>query len=377
MSRDESPWVSERLTALRNQDRLRSTVALEPVGPVEVHRDGRSLLVFSANDYLGLATHGLVRQAASQAAQRYGMGPRGATLVCGHTHIHAELEAALADLKQSETALLFPSGYQANVGVLSALGTPDTTIFSDALNHASIIDGCRLARARVTVFNHADPEDLERKLRLCPSPRKIVVTDEIFSMDGDHAPLQAIAALKEQHDFIWVTDSAHSTLVFGPNGGGLAEAAGVSAAIDYQVGTLSKAIGAQGGFVATSHAHRSWLLNSARPFVFSTALPIPILAAARAALSAAQDGVLRETLWRNIRYLSSALAQKLSGPIVPLMAGSESAALALSKRLMDAGIHAPAIRPPTVPDGTCRVRIALSAAHSLEDLDSLAAAVKS
>ena len=260
-------WVDIALEALEAKDRVRT---LRPWNtcPVTVRLDGRSVHLFSSNDYLGLSTHPSIREALRIASVDVGMGPRGAALVCGYTQHHERLENTLAQLKNTEDALLCPSGYQANVALLSALGDADTVIFSDALNHASIIDGCRLSRAKIVVYNHKDVADLEAKLRDFPAKKQVVVTDEVFSMDGDHAPLKTLAELKERFGFIWVTDSAHSTLVCGPNGGGLSEALGVQGQIDFQVGTLSKAIGSHGGFVATSTKRRKWLLNTGRAFIF-------------------------------------------------------------------------------------------------------------
>jgi len=377
MTAPVDPWIKEGLDSLTLENRLREVRAVERVGAMSVRLAGRTVRLFSSNDYLGLSAHPEVRRAAAEAASTHGMGPRGASLICGHTPLHDALESALASLKGTEAALLFPTGYQANVGLLSAIADEETTIFSDALNHASIIDGCRLSRAQVVVFEHNHVADLAEKLSACQSRRRVVVNEEIFSMDGDAAPLREIAQLKEEQGFTWVTDSAHSTLVYGPNGGGVAEHVGVTNLIDYQVGTMSKALGTQGGFVATSAAQRAWLLNNARSFIFSTALAVPLVAAAIAAIDAARDGVLKARLWAHVERLGRALGRELEGPIVPVIVGSEAKALARAAQLLNAGIHAPAIRPPTVPPNTCRIRITLSAAHSEEDLDSLIAAVRS
>ncbi len=357
------PWTREALAALEAGDRRRRLRAVRPVDAVTVELGGRLLKLFSSNDYLGLSADPAVRAAAANAATTHGMGPRGSALVCGYTEAHEALEAALADLKQAEAALLFPTGYQANLAVLSALGTADATIFSDALNHASIIDGCRLARARVEVYGHRDVDDLERRLKTTAG-RRIVVTDEVFSMEGSLAPLRELAALRDRYGFTLVTDAAHSTLVFGARGGGLPEALGVLDAVDFQVGTLSKAFGTLGGFVACSALRREWLLNVGRTFVFTTAPPLPLVAAAHASLTAATPE-RRATLWARVEQMGA------RSPIVPYVVGAEADAMAMSARLLEAGFHVPAIRPPTVPVGTSRLRVALSAAHSAADIDAL------
>ena len=399
-----SDWARRALETLDDRARLRRLRAVSPIGPCRVRLEGRTVRLFSSNDYLGLSTHREVRRALADAAREHGVGPRGAALICGFTDVHEALEDALATLKGTEAALVFPTGYQANVGLLSALGTAETTLFSDALNHASIIDGCRLARARVKVYRHRDLDDLEAQLRATDGP-KIVVTDEVFSMDGVGAPLAELAALKARYGFTLVTDSAHSTLVYGPRGAGWAAACGVADAVDFQVGTLSKAVGAHGGFVACSGRHREWLLNTGRAFIFSTALPLPLAAAARAALEvAAAEPSLRTRLWSHAERVWGALSGDPAlgtpapdasveaaansapdpdgavgldrGPIVPVILGAESTAVAASARLLEAGFHVPAIRPPTVPEGTCRLRIALSAAHAMPDVDALVTALR-
>ena len=380
-----SDWTRRALDALAQLDRLRTLRPVSPEGPCRVRFDGRLIRLFSSNDYLGLSSHPAVRNALVDAAERHGVGPRGAALICGFTDEHRALEHTLAQLKGTDSALLFPTGYQANVALLSALGTSESTLFSDALNHASIIDGCRLSRARVRVYRHRDLNHLEALLADTEG-RKIVVTDEIFSMDGVGAPLAEMAELKARYDFTWVTDSAHSTLVYGPGGAGWAAACGVSAAVDFQVGTLSKAVGAHGGFVACGSDRREWLLNTGRGFIFSTALPLPIAVAARVGVeTAVADPTLRERLWARVAQMNDSdqnfghhpqATASASGPIVPLIIGAEGAALSASTRLMDAGFHVPAIRPPTVSPGTCRLRIALSASHSAEDVDDLLEALR-
>ncbi len=371
-----SRWVDRALSDLERKNRLRGLLPLSPRSAVHVEAAGRPVTLFSSNDYLGLSMHPTVREAAATAAAQWGMGPRGSALICGYTDAHAALEADLAALKGTEAALVFPTGYAANIGVLSALGSPQTEIFSDALNHASIIDGCRLARCPVQVYRHADMDHLEALLAASTASRKVIATDALFSMDGDAAPLRALAELKVRYDATLVVDEAHATLLYGATGAGLIEATGTGDSVDFQVGTLSKAVGAQGGFIACSRQRRTWLLNTARSYVFSTALPIPVIEAARAALDVAADGVVRGRLWDRVGELSDGLGRTLTSPIAPIILGEEAAALAAGRALLEAGIHATPIRPPTVPPGTCRLRVTVSAAHQTEDVAALVAALK-
>ena len=338
------------------------------------------LSLFSTNDYLGLSGHASVRAAVAAEAALHGCGPRSASIVAGHTAAHRELETALAALKGAEDCLLFPTGYAANVGAVTALmaGGGGCVVFSDELNHASIIDGARLgarAGAETRVYRHSDLGHLDRLLgeSAQEGKRALVVTDSLFSMDGDFADLRGLAALKRKHGFLLAVDEAHATLVCGETGAGAAEMMGVADSVDVHVGTLSKAFGAQGGFVAASRGVVSWLANRGRPYVFSTALPTTTVAAAQAALRTAGDRPeLRERLWGLVRRAGGALGCAAESPIIPVVVGDEAEALRLSASLLGRGIHVPAIRPPTVPAGTSRLRISLSAAHSAEDVDALA-----
>ena len=274
----------------------------------------RTLRLFSSNDYLGLSAHPAVRAAAASAAARHGSGPRSSALVCGYTRDHRELETRLASLKRAEEALLFPTGFAANLGVIPALADgPDVHVFSDALNHASIVDGCRLAKAkgaRVSVYRHADAAHLETLVRSSDARRKLVVTDTLFSMDGDAAPLASLARVRARYpEVCLMVDEAHATLVMGATGGGAVEAAGIEDDVDVHVGTLSKAFGSHGGFVACARRVKSLLASAARAHAFSTALPAPAVAAASAALLTCQNEgrTLRKRLWSHVRALDVAL----------------------------------------------------------------------
>ncbi|EIE27590.1 PLP-dependent transferase [Coccomyxa subellipsoidea C-169] len=342
----------------------------------------RALKLFSTNDYLGLSTHVALRRAAADAAMLYGLGPRSSALVGGYTLLHQELERRLAALKGTEECLLFPTGFAANLAIVSALGSgEDAAIFSDELNHASIVDGARLAsrnKGRLHIYRHNDMRHLEELLSACPSHhRKLVVADSLFSMDGDFADFQGLTSLRRKHGFLLAVDEAHATLVCGSRGGGAAEAFGVAGEVDVHIGTLSKAVGAHGGFVACRAELKTLLLNKGRPYVFSTALPAPVVAAAIAALQVnEQEPDRREHLWRLVRQLGEGLGVDACSPIVPLIVGSEAAAVAASAALLEKGFYVPAIRPPTVAPGTSRLRISLSAAHTTEDVDALLVALK-
>lgn len=356
---------------------------------VDAPGPSRRATSFSSNDYLGLGTHARTRAAASRAAARFGCGPRSSALICGYTEWHRSLEVELAKLCETEECLLFPTGYAANSTALQALcGDAECAVFSDALNHASIVDGCRLAKqggASVHTFSHKDYDELERALRACEAKRKVVVSDSLFSMDGDYADVDRLVELRREYGFLLVLDEAHATLVCGDRGGGVAQAKGRCADVDVHVGTLSKAVGAHGGFVACSRAMKLFLLSRARGQMFSTALPAPAIAAAIESLKVfADEPSIRAKLWSNVNRMNAAIAshpilasttRPLESPIGCVIIGTTDDALAAADELSRAGFHVPAIRPPTVPAGTCRLRIALSAAHSHDDIDALACAL--
>jgi 8-amino-7-oxononanoate synthase len=369
-------WIDEALEAIEAAGRTRRLVPVVPRSAVEGEIDGRLVRVFSSNDYLGLSSHPAVREAAARAALDLGMGTRSASLICGYTEAHEALESDLAALKRTESALLFPTGFMANLAAITAISERETEIFSDELNHASIIDGCRLARAKVTVYRHADAGHLDALLRASTAERRVVVTDTVFSMEGDLAPLADLVELRRRHGFVLVADEAHATLVLGPHGGGLADALDLAGEVDLQVGTLSKAAGALGGYVASSARVKRLLLNTARPYIFTTALPLPVVAAARAAvLVASEDASIRERLWARVSDLGRGLGRELATPIAPVVVGDEARAVEAARALLERGFHVSAIRPPTVPAGGSRLRVTVSSAHTREDVDDLVRAL--
>ena len=371
-------WAQESLGALERKHLRRFLEPLESPQGAHVRIGGRSLVNFSSNDYLGLANNAKVIEAGREALLRHGVGAGASRLVVGDTDAHRSLEAALARFEDTEAALLFNSGYAANVGVLSALFGPGDVVFSDALNHASLIDGCRLSRAQIVVYPHRDVDSLEAAVRAHPGRRRAVVTDTVFSMDGDRAPLREISQVCSRHSVALIVDEAHATGVLGERGRGLAELAGVE--VDLHVGTLSKSLGGFGAYVCGSKATREVLLNQARSLVFSTALPPAICAAAEEALGKLQAPSRRAALWERIGQLSRGLQRlgfegRPDSAVFSVVLGSPEVAMAASLRLRGAGLLVKAIRPPTVPEGTSRLRIAVSAAHSEEDVLMLLSAL--
>lgn len=345
-------WARAELDGIEKEHRSRATIAFDGAG-IAGKASGRDVVSFASNDYLGLTTHPQVRSAAAAALERWGSGSGASRLVTGTRSLHHELEATIAQWKQTQRAVLFASGYMANLGVIQVFGTADTTLFSDALNHASIIDGCRLAKARTVVYRHNDLAHLQELLDATPG-RKIVVTEAIFSMDGDAAPLAGLVAMCAASGALLIVDEAHAVL--GP-----AMPEGFDGVL--RVGTLSKAFGSVGGWIVGSAPLIQLLVNRARTFIYTTA-PTPADTAAALASLAIYRSEEGAGLRRRLRTLIDLIRPGHASAIVPVILGSESAALAAARGLFDLGLYVPAIRPPTVARGTSRLRIALSAAHS-------------
>jgi 8-amino-7-oxononanoate synthase len=358
-----------RLDELEAAGLTRRTRLIEGAQGPHVTVEGRRALLLCSNNYLGLAEHPRVREAAAEAAGRWGAGAGAARLVSGTMEAHRELEARLAEFKGRSAALLFGSGYLANAGVIAALAGGDEVVFSDELNHASIIDGCRLSRAEVFVYRHGDVEHLRYGIERFAGRGGLVVTDSVFSMDGDVAPLSEIVELARRHRLRVMVDEAHATGALGPGGRGAVAAAGLTDQVDVIVGTLGKALGSYGAFAACDAATARLLLNTARTFIFSTALPPPVLAAAGAALAILEAEPERvERLRTNAATLREALGVPGGTQIVPLIVGEASAAMAACEAALEGGVFAQAIRPPTVPEGTSRLRLSVMASHDPADL---------
>jgi glycine C-acetyltransferase/8-amino-7-oxononanoate synthase len=367
--------IAERLEEIRSRGLYRRMRMISgPQGP-RVLLDGKPVLLLCSNNYLGLADHPRVREAAAEAAMRYGAGAGASRLVSGNMTIHRRLEEQLAEFKGYESCLLFGSGYLANAGVVSALAREGDVVFSDALNHASIVDGCRLARAETFVYDHLDTEQLEWGLRQAEGRGSLIVTDGVFSMDGDVAPLAELVDLAQRYDARVMVDEAHATGTLGPEGRGSVAEAGLEDEVDVVVGTLGKALGSYGAFVCCDRPMARYLVNTARTLIFSTALPPPAVAAAEAALGLLLDQPRRiDKLQRNSRELQEALAAEgVHAPpsrthIVPLVVGDATDAVTASEQALEGGVFAQAIRPPTVPEGSSRLRLAVMSSHTGSEL---------
>jgi len=367
--------IQARLDELRELGLYRRTRLVSgPQGP-RVVLDGKPVLLLCSNNYLGLADHPAVREAAADAALRWGVGAGASRLVSGTMTVHRRLEQRIAEFKDTDAALLFGSGYLANTGVVSALAGPGEVVYSDELNHASIVDGCRLARAETVVYRHADVEHLAWCVRQAGGRRGVVVTDSVFSMDGDVAPLAELCDLADEHDLRLVVDEAHGTGALGPGGRGAVAEAGLEGRVDVIVGTLGKALGSYGAFAACSARMAEYLTNRARSFIFSTALPPPVVAAALAALDLLGEQPRRvEKLQANAEVLRAELAREgfdVAGSttqVVPVVVGDAGLAVRVCEAALERGVFAQAIRPPTVPDGTSRLRLAVMASHTKTEL---------
>jgi 8-amino-7-oxononanoate synthase len=383
------------LEILADEGRLRRCRSIAPAieqspsvddvltSPVAVLVDGQAAINFSSNDYLGLAFNERLKAAAIEAIRQYGTGSCASRLISGTGPLVQELEREIAQFKQTEAALVLNSGYQANVSILQAILQPGDWVFCDRLNHASLVDGCKLSGARWTRYQHLDLQNLEVRLKKAPhGARKWIVTDTAFSMDGDFPDLVALAEIAERHNALIMVDEAHATGLYGDeHSSGLCEQFGVSQRIALQMGTFSKALGGAGAYVAGSQVMIDTLVNHARGFIYSTALPPAVIGSALAALNLVQtDPGPKAQLWRNValfeeRAKATCIAERLTlplrSPIIPILVGDSVQTVQLSQTLLDAGYFVQGIRPPTVPPGTARLRIALSAAHTATQIEGL------
>jgi len=375
-------FVLEELAARQAAGLTRRLRPVDGAQDAWVTVDGRRVLLLCSNNYLGLANHPALQEAASRAAMEYGVGSGASRLISGSMRLHHDLEARLAAFKGAEAALLFTSGYHANIGAITALVGASDAVFSDALNHASIVDGCRLSRADVNIYPHCDMDALAAQLARSRARRRLVVTDSIFSMDGDAAPLATICELAERHGAMVMVDEAHATGCVGPHGAGLVAAAGLQDRVTVQMGTLGKALGTFGAFVAGRRSVIDLLVNVARSFIYTTALPPPAVAAAMAALElVGSDEARRRQLAVNATLLIDGLRARGFdlGPspchIVPILIGDAGTTMRLSEQLLAAGVFVQGIRPPTVPPGTARLRATVMSTHSAADVHTALAAL--
>ncbi|HEV2859033.1 MAG TPA: 8-amino-7-oxononanoate synthase [Solirubrobacterales bacterium] len=367
--------VAERLEELRERGLYRQLRLIEgPQGPT-VTLDGNPVLLLCSNNYLGLADRAEVREAAAEAALHWGAGAGASRLISGNMEPHRQLEQRLAAFKGYEAALLFGSGYLANTGLVAALAGKGEVVFSDELNHASIVDGCRLSRAETFVYRHGDAEHLEWGLYRARGRPALIVTDGVFSMDGDVAPLPQLLEIARRHGARLMVDEAHATGAIGPGGRGSVSAAGLSGEVDVVVGTLGKALGSYGAYACANAETIDFLVNTARPFIFSTAPPPPAVGAALAALRLLEaEPELVERLQANAEALRGALASEgldagqSRTQVVPIQVGSAEGTMELCEAALRRGVFAQGIRPPTVPEGSCRLRCTVMATHGREEL---------
>lgn len=379
MSRDA--WQAE-LDALRAAGLHRTLRRVDSLQAPQIEVDGRRVLQFASNNYLDLASHPRLIAASQEAAHYFGTSATASALVCGHMGVHADLEDAISRFKGSEAALVLGSGYLANQAVLTTLVGVRDAIFSDALNHASIVDGCRLSRASVYVYPHGDMEALERLLRTTNCERRLIVTDGVFSMDGDIAPLDQICDLADSHGAVVVVDDAHATGVLGDAGRGTLSHFGIDGRRAITMGTLGKALGSYGAFVTGPRAAIELLVNRSRSFIYSTALPPPVVVAARVAIQMIEDDPGRiQRLQERVTYLRAGLdalgipLPRDVTPIIPIVVGTPTAATELCAALLEDYVLIPAIRPPTVAAGTSRLRLSVTAGHNEGQLDYLIASL--
>jgi 8-amino-7-oxononanoate synthase len=374
--------IAERLEELRRSGLHRRMRLIEGRQGPRVALDGAEVLLLCSNNYLGLAEHPKVREAAAEAAMRWGAGAGASRLISGNMGLHGDLEQRLAAFAGTSSALLFGSGYLANTGTIAALAGRGEVVFSDELNHASIIDGCRLSRAERFVYRHRDTEQLAWALRRAGARASLIVTDGVFSMDGDVAPLTELLGLARRHRCRLLVDEAHATGAVGPGGRGTVAEAGLAAEVDVVVGTLGKALGSYGAYVCASSEVTDLLVNAARPFIFSTALPPPSVGAASAALELlASEPERVEALTRNADAMRSELRGAGLDPgasrtqILPIVVGRARAAMALCEGALERGVFAQAIRPPAVAEGASRLRLTVMATHRPQELRRAARSV--
>ncbi len=373
----KTAWITEELASLKEQGLFTTIRTLGSPQGAWLVVDGKRVLNFSSNNYLGLANHPRLLQAAKQAMDQYGLGPAAVRTIAGTMDLHLKLEERLAEFKGVEAAISFQSGFTANLATIPALVGKGDVIFSDRLNHASIIDGCRLSRAQIVAYEHNDPADLRRQIDATTEyGRRLIVSDGVFSMDGDIAPLPDLADIAEEYDILLMVDDAHGEGVLGKGGRGIVDHFDLHGRVDVEIGTLSKAFGVVGGVVAGKKEIVDWLRQRGRPFLFSSAMTVPDVAACLAAVDLLEESTeLVERLWSNAAYFKMGMNDLgfntgvTQTPIVPVMLGEAPLAQQFSRRLFEEGLFAMAIGFPTVPQGKARIRVMNSATHSRADLD--------
>jgi glycine C-acetyltransferase len=371
-------WIQDEITNLKDNGLYNRIRTLSSPQGAWLVVDGKRALNFCSNNYLGLANHPRIVQAARESVDKYGVGPAAVRSIAGTMHLHLELEQRLAAFKGVESAITFQSGFTANLGTIPALVGKEDAIFSDELNHASIIDGARLSGAKIIRYAHCDPADLEKQLKeqRASYPHAMVITDGVFSMDGDVAPLDKILKVTQPYDALLMVDDAHGEGVLGKGGRGIVDHFGLHGKVDIEVGTLSKAFGVVGGVVAGNPLVVEWLRQRGRPFLFSSAMTVPDVAACLAAVDILESSTeLVDRLWENTRYFKAEMKRlgfdtgQSTTPITPIMLGEAPLAQQFSRDLFEEGVFAMSLCFPTVPRGKARIRVMISAAHARADLD--------
>lgn len=382
--KDPLHWIEEELKLIHDKKLFRVLTEIQSGQSPEIVIEGKRYILLASNNYLGLTTDPKVKESAQRALEKYGTGSGGSRLVSGSTDLHRQLEERIAAFKKTEAAILFSSGYLANVGAISALVGPGDVIYSDELNHASIIDGCRLSHAEIKIYKHRDVENLNSLLVQNNSRnKKLIFTDTIFSMDGDLAPLPDLVEISEKYGCMLMIDEAHATGVLGKRGSGATEHFGVEDRVPIVIGTLSKVVGSLGGYVAGSRKLIDFLRNRARTYIFDTSLPASSLAASLAAIDIIEfEPERREYLWRLINGFKSGLENigleilPSHSAVVPVLIGEAQPTLEFARLLRENGVFTPAVRPPSVPSGKCRIRATLMATHKEEHIESALRAFK-
>lgn len=377
MSKQATLWIENEIANLRQAGLFNTIRTIESPMGARVRIEGGELLNFCANNYLGLANHPRIRQAAQQAIEQYGVGPGAVRSIAGTMTLHLELEQRLAQFKHAEACITFQSGFTANLGTIPALVGKGDVIFSDELNHASIIDGARLSRAEIVRYTHNDPDDLCRKIEQTTEyGRRLIISDGVFSMDGDIAPLDKLCEIAERYDILLMVDDAHGEGVLGHGGRGIVDHFGLHGRVDIEVGTLSKAFGVVGGLVSGRSIIIDWLRQRGRPFLFSSAMTVPDVAACLEAVNLLENSTeLVDRLWHNAAIFRQGMQTmgfntgNSQTPIVPVMLGEAPLAQKFSRRLFEEGLFAMAIGYPTVPQGKARIRVMNSAAHTPSDIE--------
>ncbi len=375
----KTQWIDDELESLKQAGLFTTIRTLSSPQGAWLTVDGQKVLNFCSNNYLGLANHPRLVEAACRAVSEYGVGPAAVRTIAGTMELHRQLERRLAAFKGVEDAISFQSGFNANLGTIPALVRKQDVVYSDALNHASIIDGCRLSGASIIRYAHVDPDDLAHQIQSHQGEgyeRAIVITDGVFSMDGDVAPLDKLYETANRFGCLLMVDDAHGEGVLGRGGRGIVDHFNLHGKVDVEVGTLSKAFGVVGGVVAGSHTVVEWLRQRGRPFLFSSAMTVPDVAACLAAVDLLEESTeLVDRLWENARYFKAEMQSlgfdtgNSTTPITPIMLGEAPMAQDFSRRLFEAGVFAMAIGYPTVPQGKARIRVMISAAHTRQDLD--------